>query len=82
MVGAAITDGDILVVNASLRPQTGDIVVAALEGEFLVKRYSVQKTKTYLVAENKNFKPILINPDDEFTIFGVVTGVVREVKKV
>lgn len=81
MADASISDGDILVVNASLRPQSGDIVVAAVDGEFLVKRYSVQKNKTYLVAENKNFKPLLINPDDDFTIFGVVTGLVREIKK-
>ncbi len=80
MEGAAICDGDLLVVDASLRPMHNKIVVAAVEGEFLVKRFWQDKGKTWLKAENPDYAPLLINPDDNFTILGVVTGVVRQVK--
>lgn len=80
MIGAAICDGDILVVDASLRPRQNQIVVACLDGEFLVKRWCTEKNGTYLKSENPSYAPRYIHPDDDFSIFGLVTGVVRQVK--
>jgi DNA polymerase V len=80
MIGAAICEGDILVVDASLKPSDQKIVVASVEGEFTVKRYCVKKNKVFLKAENENYQDIEINPEDELRILGVVVGVVRKVK--
>lgn len=80
MIEAAICDGDILVVDASRKPIHNNIVVASVDGEFLVKRLWIEAGTTYLRAANTDFSPIKINPDDDFSILGVVTGVVREIK--
>ena len=80
MIGAAICEGDILIVDASLKPSDQKIVVASVEGEFTVKRYCVKKNKVFLKAENENYEDIEINPEDELKILGVVVGVVRKVK--
>ncbi len=80
MIEAAICDGDILVVDASKKARHANIVVASVDGEFLVKRLWIDKGTTYLKADNADFAPIKIDPTDELAILGVVTGVVREVK--
>lgn len=80
MIGAAICDGDILIVDASLRPRHNQIVVACVDGEFLVKRWCKEKNGTFLKSENPVYAPLRINPEDDFSIFGLVTGVVRQVR--
>lgn len=80
MIGAAICNNDILIVDASVKPLNRSIVVAAIEGEFLVKRYCLEKEQVLLRAENPAYEPVIINPDDDFSILGVVTGVVRQIK--
>lgn len=76
MIEAGIHDQDVLVVDRSLRASDGNIVVAALNGEFTVK---VLTTKPSLALEPRNeaFDTISISEDDEFDIFGVVTFVVH-----
>ncbi len=44
MIGAGINDGDLLVVDRSLRPADGDIIIACVDGEFTVKRYREEGT--------------------------------------
>ena len=76
MIEAGIHDQDVLVVDRSLRATDGNIVVAALNGEFTVK---VLTTKPSLALEPRNeaYNTINISEDDEFDIFGVVTFVVH-----
>ncbi len=76
MIGAGVYDKDILVVDRSIRARDGQIVVAALNGEFTVK---VLKTNPELVLEprNEHYQNIKISPEDDFEIFGVVTFVVH-----
>ena len=81
MSGASIFPNDILVVDRSLRPDRGDIVVAALNGEFTVKRLFQQHGSVILHPENPEFNDIHIGPEEDFTIFGVVTSVVRQYKR-
>ena len=81
MSGAGIFPNDILVVDRSLRPDRGDIVVAALNGEFTVKRLFQQHGSVILHPENPEFSDIHIGPEEDFTIFGVVTSVVRQYKR-
>jgi DNA polymerase V len=80
MEGAAICEGDILVVDASLKPSDQKIVVASVDGEFTVKRYCIDKNKVFLKAEHESYPDIEIDQSDEFRVLGVVIGVVRKVK--
>ncbi|OON41446.1 DNA polymerase V subunit UmuD [Izhakiella australiensis] len=72
MRGAGINDGDLLVVDRSLPPRHGDIVVAAVGGEFTVKEL---RTRPYiqLMPHNNNYSPIVFQREEELEVFGVVT---------
>lgn len=67
-----IYNGDILIVEKSNTPKDGDIVVAALNGEMLVKKYRVINGRVYLFSANNKFLPIEIYPDWNFEIQGIV----------
>ena len=77
MIGARIFDGDILVVDKGRTPSSGDIVVAAVEGEFTVKRLCRRGSQVILQADNPAFPDIVPTYEQELVIWGVVTGCVR-----
>lgn len=79
MVGAGIFSGDILLVDRSVEPVDGTIVIAELNGEFTVKRLKFSGGRPYLLAENPNYKPIQMKEGVEFVVWGVVTSVIRKV---
>ena len=79
MEGAGINPDDILIVDRSAEPVSNKIVVVALNGELTVKRLRKDKDQIYLVAENKNYKTIKIEQEDEFYIWGVVIHVIKNV---
>jgi len=74
MQGAEIFDGDILVVDKSIRPRHGQIVVAFVDGERLVKRLYQRGGRVALLAENPSYPPLDIQDGMELLIWGVVTG--------
>ncbi len=77
MTGAGIFDGDIIVVDRSLQPSDGKIVVVALDGEFTVKRIRYKGSEVILYPENDKYQPIKIDRQ-QFDCWGVVTGMVRK----
>lgn len=77
MKDAGILDGDILIVDRSLSPQNRSIVIAELNGELTVKRLKRENGQTFLVAANENYHPILVRPEDDFAVWGVVSGSFR-----
>lgn len=77
MEGAKIFSGDILVVDRSVEPVSGKIVVAAVYGEMVVKRLEVTKDGVFLVSEQVGYEPIPIGDSDDCFIWGVVIGSVR-----
>lgn len=77
MEGAGIFDGDILVVDRSITPESGKIVVAAVYGELVVKRLSRHQNMPALVSEQVGYTPILVDSSDDVYIWGVVVGSVR-----
>ncbi len=79
MIKAGIHSGDMLIVDRSLEPKTGSVVVAVVNGEFTVKRISNQGDKLYLMPENPRFQPIQITDDSNFQVWGVVTNVIHTV---
>lgn len=79
MINAGIYPDDLLVVDRSITAQAGDIVVASLNGEFTVKVLEFEPLM--LVPKNEDYHPIVITESDDFEIFGVVTNVVRSLKR-
>lgn len=78
MIRAGINSGDILVVDRSIEPKNGHIVIAVVNGEFTVKRIHKTETALYLMPENKRFNPILITEDMDFQVWGVVSYVIHK----
>lgn len=77
MIDAGIFSNDILIVDRSVKPAHGDVVVAQVNGEFTVKELCLRPT-LMLVPRNKSFDPISFADDSELQIFGVVTNVLRQ----
>lgn len=80
MEGAGIFSGDVLVVDRSLEARTGKIVVAAVNGELVVKRLGMLAGQSVLLSENAAYSPIIISADEDCFIWGVVTGSARVFK--
>lgn len=78
MQDAGILSGDILVVDRSLTPSNGKIIVAIIDGEFTVKRILIKEHIIYLAAENAAYSPIKVNPNSQFQVWGVVTYVIHK----
>ncbi|MCX8672181.1 translesion error-prone DNA polymerase V autoproteolytic subunit [Bifidobacterium sp. B4001] len=74
MTGAGIFDGDLLVVDRSLEPREGDIVIAILDDELLVKRLARRRGRTMLRAENPAYPDFMPQEGEELVIWGVVIG--------
>jgi DNA polymerase V len=80
MVNVSINDDDILIVERSLEPKHGDIVIAALNSELTVKRLYAKDNKVSLKPGNFEYPIIEITEEMEFLIWGVVTSVVHQLK--
>lgn len=79
MIKAGIHHHDILIVDRSLEPSDGKIVIASLNGELTVKRIHRQGNRLFLMPENDDFKPIEVTEHTELRIWGVVTCVIHPV---
>jgi len=73
MTGAGINDNDILVVDRSLEPCNGCIVIAVVNGELTIKRLLKTKTSYRLAAENPNYPDLEIDEETPLEIWGVAT---------
>lgn len=77
MIGVGINPDDLLVVDRSLPPSTGKIVIAVVNGELTVKRLFREKGKLFLMPENPSYPAIEITEETDFMIWGVVTNVIH-----
>lgn len=80
MQNAGIFSGDILVVDKSLQPAHGKIVVAIVDGEFTVKRIQIENGVVFLAPENDLYKRVQISSESQFQVWGVVTYVIHKAK--
>ena len=81
MIEAGICDGDIAVIDRSLQPIDGDIIVAYVNGEFTIKYLSLNhKDEGYIELKpaNPNYSPIRIDADDNFRVWGVVVWTIKQ----
>jgi len=77
MIGAGIGNGDLLVIDKSLRPKNQNIAVCYLDGGFTVKRIKIEKDTIWLVAENEKYQPIKVTSENDFVIWGIVTHCIK-----
>jgi len=79
MIEDGILPGDLVVVDPTLRPRTGDVVVAMVDGEATVKHFHPRGNAIELRPANSSMKPIVV-PAEDITIQGVVVSVQRQLK--
>ena len=80
MMGVGIYDGDLLVVDKSLKPKNFSTVVANVHDELVVKNFVKEKDEQFLTSSSKKIEDkIIINNDSEIFIWGVVTYVIHSV---
>jgi DNA polymerase V len=77
MKNAGIFDGDFIIVDKSLEPQNGKIAVCQVDGEFTVKRIKIERRVVWLIAENEDYAPIKVTPENELIIWGIVVHSIR-----
>lgn len=77
MTGVGVFPGDLLIVDRSLSPTSGKVVIAILNGEMTLKRLEKSKEGFTLCAENKRYGDIKVGEEDDFSIWGVVTNVIH-----
>jgi len=73
MEGAGIYDGDKLIVDRSIEPRDGHVVIAVVDGEMTVKRLRVTPTGVVLQAENTEYPDVTVAELSDLTIWGVAT---------
>lgn len=78
MIEAGIHPNDLLIVDRSLKPESGKIVIAAVDGEFTVKRLEINQNQITLFPENSDYEPMTIQEQQDFLIWGVVTNVIHQ----
>ena len=79
MIGAGIFDGDMVIVDRSVKPVSGKVVIAVLNGDMLIRRFEKGFNKMRLVPETTKLAPIEVDSYADFSIWGVVTYVIHQV---
>ena len=79
MIDAGINDKDVLVVDRSLEPKNNKIAICFIDGEFTVKRLSLQDGELQLMPENPKYQPIKVTEENQFVIWGIVTYVIKKI---
>ena len=77
MAHAGIQNRDVLIVDRSIKPANGKIIIAAVDGELMIRRYQLSMNKLSLVPDNRQFKTIEIGEFTSFDCWGVVTCVIH-----
>jgi DNA polymerase V len=78
MTGDGIDDGDVLIVDRSVVPQTGSVAVCYLNNGFTVKRIEKEGNKIRLLPANPDFAPIEVQEGDELVIWGIVMYTIKK----
>ncbi len=76
MINAHIPDGALLIADRSVKPESGMIVVAAVNGEYTVRRLVRTRKLLVLHADNPSYRPLPVTPEIQFRVHGVVTAII------
>ena len=77
MINACIYDGDIIIVDRSVKPVNGKIVIAVVDGEMIIRRFVKTMNSLKLVPETPKLSAIEVNEFSDLVIWGVVTYVIH-----
>lgn len=80
MIDAGVNEGDVLVIDKSIRPSEGDMCVCFVDGEFCLKRVAFEDGTVVLHAANPRYPSIKLEEWNDFTLWGVVTYIIKKVK--
>lgn len=83
MRDAGINEGDIAVIDRSLQPTDGDVIVAYVNEEFTIKYLDLtHKEEGYIELQpaNRDYSPIRIDGTDNFRVWGVVVWTIKQWK--
>ncbi len=78
MIDHHIQDGDIVVIRTQESAQNGEKVVAMIDGEVTLKTLQRRRDQIHLVPANDAMEPIIVTPDRDIRILGVLNGVIRK----
>ncbi len=77
MIQAGIHAGDLLIVDRSRDPKQASVVLATLQGEFLVRKILFDRGRIRLCPAHPDFPETLVRPESDFSTWGVVTYVIH-----
>lgn len=80
MSAAGILDGDKVLVDRSVTPQHGHVVIAVIDAEYTLKRLHLLGDRVELHPDNPAYAPIRLVEGNELQIWGVVTAVIRKLR--
>lgn len=81
MIEANIPNNALLIVDRSIKPASGNIVVAIIDSEFTVKRFIKNSSGIRLMPANPKYKPIPITEGMDFAVWGTVTQIIIDALK-
>jgi DNA polymerase V len=82
MKDIGIHDGDLLVIDKSIKPANDHIAVCYLDGEFTIKRIVIEKGSCWLVPANKDYQALEVQEHNDFQVWGIVTYVIKSMRNV
>ena len=80
MSSAGIQNDDLLVVDRAIGPAHGDIVIAVVDGEFMVRRLGKRAGRISLHAAQPGHSPLFFGDGQELQLWGVVTHVIHSLR--
>jgi DNA polymerase V len=78
MKDAGVDHEDLLVIDKSLTYRNGALAVCFLNGEFTLKRIKTERGQIFLMPANPDYPPIPVQAEDEFTVWGIVTYIIKK----
>ena len=78
MQDAGVDNGDLLVIDKSLPYSNHALAVCFINGEFTLKHLKIEGDTLLLMPANKDYEPIVVKRDDDFTVWGIVTYVIKK----
>lgn len=77
MKNAGIFDGDLIIIDKSIKPEHNMIAVCVINAELTLKRICIKDKRCYLMPENENYPVIEITEDTTLMVWGIVVHSIR-----
>lgn len=77
LIELGIDNNDLMIIDRSIKPQSGKVAVCFIDGEFTAKVLRIEKDSIWLLPANSAYKPIYVTQDNDFRIWGIVTYCIK-----